>query len=48
MSNEFRICDKCKATNVESLTKKLKEIDPLNITPIDAMNILYELKKELK
>ena len=27
MSNEFRICDKCKATNVESLTKKLKEID---------------------
>jgi len=28
--------------------KKLKEIDPLNITPIDAMNILYELKKELK
>jgi len=31
-----------------NIEKKLKEIDPLNITPIDAMNILYELKKELK
>ncbi len=27
---------------------KLKEIDPLNITPMDAMNILYDLKKNLK
>lgn len=25
--NEFRICDKCKATNVLSLSKKLKELD---------------------
>ena len=32
-------------TYVES---KLKEIDPLNITPMDAMNILYDLKKNLK
>ncbi len=27
--------------------QKLKEIDPLQITPIDAINILYELKKEV-
>ena len=35
------------ATKEESnIEKKLKEVDPLKITPIDAMNILYELKKE--
>ena len=28
------------------LEKKLKEINPLDITPIEALNILYELKKE--
>jgi len=28
----------------EELLKELKEIDPLNITPIDALNILYKLK----
>ena len=28
--------------------KKLKEIDPMNITPIEALNILYELKKDVK
>ena len=28
--------------------KKLKEIDPMNMTPIDALNALYELKKEIK
>ena len=28
------------------LEKKLKEINPLEITPIEALNILYELKKE--
>lgn len=27
MSNEFRICDRCKATNVNTLVPKLKEID---------------------
>lgn len=27
--------------------KRLEEIDPLSITPIDALNILYELKKEI-
>lgn len=27
MNNEFRICDRCKATNVDTLIPKLKEID---------------------
>ena len=27
--------------------KKLKEIDPMNITPLEALNIIYELKKDL-
>ncbi len=28
MANEFGICDQCKATNVDTLIPKLKEIDP--------------------
>lgn len=28
MNNQFRICDKCKATNVDTLIPKLKKIDP--------------------
>ena len=28
--------------------KKLKEIDPLNMTPMDALNTLYELKKDIE
>ena len=28
--------------------KRLKEIDPMNITPMEALNFLYELKKEIK
>ncbi len=28
MANEFKICDKCKATNIDTLIPKLKEIDP--------------------
>jgi len=31
-----------------SIEKKIKEIDPLNMTPMDALNLLYELKKEIK
>ncbi len=27
MSNEFRICNKCRATNVKTLVPKLKNID---------------------
>ena len=26
--NEFRVCDKCKATNTKTLVPKLKAIDP--------------------
>ena len=26
--NEFRVCDKCKATNLNTLLPRLKEIDP--------------------
>ena len=28
--------------------KRLKEIDPLKVTPMDALNILYELKKSVE
>ena len=28
--------------------KKIKDLDLLNITPIEAMNFLYELKEQLK
>ena len=30
------------------LEEKLKKIDPLYLTPIDALNLIFELKKELK
>ncbi len=30
------------------IEKKIKEIDPVNITPMEALNILYELKKDIK
>jgi DNA mismatch repair protein MutS len=33
-----------KENEEDVIIKKLKEIDPLNITPIEAINILYELK----
>ena len=32
----------------EKIINKLKEIDPLQITPIEALNYLYELKKEIE
>ena len=28
--------------------KRLKQIDPMNMTPMEALNFLYELKKEIK
>ena len=28
--------------------KKLKEIDPVNMTPMEALNLIYELKREIK
>ena len=30
------------------IEKKLKSIDPMNITPMEALNIICELKKDLK
>lgn len=30
------------------IKEKLKDIDPLNLTPMEAINILYELKQDLK
>ena len=36
--------DKEKSSKIE---EKLKDINPLEITPIEALNILYELKKDL-
>lgn len=32
----------------DELISKLKEADPLNMTPMEAINLLYELKKEIK
>jgi len=29
-----------------NIEKKIKEIDPINMTPMDALNFLFELKKE--
>lgn len=34
--------------NTSDIEERLKEIDPLKITPIEAINILYELKEQLK
>jgi len=36
-----------KEDNNKNVINKLKDIDPLKITPIDALNVIYELKKEL-
>ena len=30
------------------LEEKLKDIDPLNMTPMEAINALYELKESIK
>ncbi|WP_416150437.1 DUF1450 domain-containing protein [Salipaludibacillus sp. HK11] len=27
MTNKFKVCDKCKATNIDSLVSRLKKID---------------------
>lgn len=32
----------------DELINKLKAVDPLNMTPMEAINLLYELKKEVK
>ena len=28
MANEFRVCDRCQATNIKTLLPRLKKIDP--------------------
>lgn len=28
MANKFKVCDKCKATNINTLVPKLKKLDP--------------------
>ena len=33
---------------VNVIEEKLKEINPLEITPLEALNILYDLKNEIK
>jgi len=30
------------------IEKQIKEINPLEITPLEALNILYELKEKIK
>ncbi len=37
-----------KTTIINNLTSKLNEIDPLNITPLQALNKVYELKELIK
>lgn len=39
MLNEFRICDKCKGTNVKSLKTKLLEIDPNSKISVGCQNM---------
>ena len=34
--------------SISKVEERLNEINPLEITPIEALNILYELKQELK
>jgi len=31
-----------------NIEKKIKEVDPINMTPIEALNLLFELKKDIK
>ncbi len=39
MNHEFRICDKCKATNIKTLIPKLKLIDPNATIIIGCQNL---------
>ena len=44
----FLNTDESVDTGEEKLKEKLNEINPLEITPIEALNILYELKKDIE
>lgn len=39
--------NECSSNENEKVINKIKEIDPLNMTPINALNMLYELKNEI-
>ena len=43
----FLNTDEVENNDENKVEEKLKEINPLDITPIEALNILYELKKEI-
>ena len=43
MINEFRICDRCKATNVNTLIPKLKEIDSACKIKVGCQNLLLSV-----
>ena len=45
VGSHYLIKEVVKESEVE---KKLKEIDPLSMSPMAALNFLYELKKDLK
>lgn len=40
--------DNEKKNTDDTLTKKIKELDPINMTPLEALNYLYKLKEDLK
>ncbi len=44
----FLDIDSPKNVEQDKVYEKLEEINPLEITPMDALNILYELKQEIK
>lgn len=39
MSNEFRICDRCKAINIKTLVPKLKQLDSRATIQIGCQNV---------
>lgn len=48
IQKQLPLDDEIKEKNESVLTTKIKEVNPLEITPMEAINILYELKKLTK
>ncbi len=44
---EMKFDEPKKNDNKDIIINKIKDINPLEITPIEALNVLYELKKEI-